>query len=73
LNEQADEGHDDAPVWRVESHRRLGGRQIVVEVARVGGKVLGKKSESIASEGLEGYWEKGSQETERQTDGGKMK
>jgi hypothetical protein len=49
----------------VESDRRLDGRQVVVEAARVDGKELGKESESIASEGLEGHWEKGSRETHR--------
>jgi hypothetical protein len=54
-NDQAEEGNDDAPVRRVESHRRFDDRQIVVKVARVDGKELGNESESIASEGLEGH------------------
>jgi hypothetical protein len=37
----------------------------VVEAARVGGKELRKESESISSEGLEGHWEKASQEMDR--------
>jgi hypothetical protein len=45
----------------------------VVEAARVGGKELGKEPESIAPEGLEGHWEKGTRETERRTEGGKEK
>jgi hypothetical protein len=56
LGDQADEGNDDAPVRRVESDRRRDDRQIVVEAARVGGKELGKESESIASEGPECHW-----------------
>jgi hypothetical protein len=47
----------------LESDRLLGGRQIVVETARVDGKELGKESESIASEGPEGHLEKGSRGT----------
>jgi hypothetical protein len=64
--DQADEGHDDASVRRAESDRILAGRQVVVEAARVDGKELGKESESIASGGLEGHWEKGSGEMERE-------
>jgi hypothetical protein len=37
----------------------------VVEVARVDGKELGKECESIALEGLEGHWGKGSPGTHR--------
>jgi hypothetical protein len=48
LNDQADEGSDDAPVRHVESDRRLDGGQIAVEAARADGKELGKESESIA-------------------------
>jgi hypothetical protein len=70
LNGLADEGNDDAPVRRVESDRRLDGQQVVVEAARVDGKELGKESESIASECLEGHWGKG---TGRRTKGGKRK
>jgi hypothetical protein len=70
LKAQADESNDDAPVRRVESYRRLDGRQLVVEAARADRKELGKESESIGSEGLEGHWQKGSRETDR---GGKMK
>jgi hypothetical protein len=73
LGDQADEGNDDAPVRRGESDRRVDDRQIVVEVARFDGKELGKESELIASECLEGHWEKGSRETERRTEGWKMK
>jgi hypothetical protein len=62
---QADKGHDDAPVRRVESDRRLAGRQVAVEAARVGSTELRKESESIASEGLEGHWEKASREVDR--------
>jgi hypothetical protein len=54
--DQGHEGHDYAPVRRVESDRRLDGRQVVVEAARVDSKKLGKESESIASEGLDGHW-----------------
>jgi hypothetical protein len=74
LGDQADEGNDDAPVRRVESDRRLDGRQVVAEAARVEGQEPGKESKSIASEGLEGSlgdWEKGSRETERRTERGK--
>jgi hypothetical protein len=56
LSDQADGGNDDAPVRRVESDQRLDGRQVVVEAVRVEGKDLGKQSESIASESLEGHW-----------------
>jgi hypothetical protein len=49
----------------VESDRLLDGRQVEVEASRVDGKELGKESVSIASEGLEGHWEKGSRETHR--------
>jgi hypothetical protein len=56
-------------VRRLASDRLLAGRQVAVEVARVDGKELGKESESIASEGLQGHCEKGSRETDR----GKMK
>jgi hypothetical protein len=42
----------------VESDRLLAGQQVVVEAVRVGRKELGTESESIASEGLEGHWEK---------------
>jgi hypothetical protein len=65
LNDQADEGNDGAPARRVESDRRLGGRQVVVEAARVDRKELQKESESTASECLEGHWEKGIRETDR--------
>jgi hypothetical protein len=54
----ADEGHNNAPVRRVESDRLLAGRQIEVEEATVDGKELGKESESIASEGVEDHCEK---------------
>jgi hypothetical protein len=53
--DQADEGHNNAPVRRVESDRLIDGRQVEVEVSRVDGKGLGKESEWIASEGLEGH------------------
>jgi hypothetical protein len=66
LGDQADEGNDDAPVRRVESDRRLDGRHILVEAARVDVKKLGKESESIASEGLDGHREKGSRGTYRE-------
>jgi hypothetical protein len=56
LGDQSDGGNDDAPVRRVESDRRLAGRQIVVEAARVEGRELEKESASIALEGLEGHW-----------------
>jgi hypothetical protein len=48
LSDQADGGNDDGPVRRVESDRCLDGRQVVVEVARVDGKEVGKESESNA-------------------------
>jgi hypothetical protein len=70
--DEADEGHDDAPLRGVESDRRLDGGQVVVKVARIDGKELGKEPEPIPSEGLEGHWEKGSRETEKRTEGGKM-
>jgi hypothetical protein len=54
LNDQADEGNNDAPVRCVESDRRLDGRQVVVEAASVEGKELEKESESIGWEGLDG-------------------
>jgi hypothetical protein len=57
LNDQADEGHDNAPVRRVESERRLDAQQIVVEAARVDCKEFGNELESIAWEGLEGHWD----------------
>jgi hypothetical protein len=56
LGDQADEGNDDAPMRRVESDRRLNGRQVVAEGARANGKEPGKESKLIASEGLEGHW-----------------
>jgi hypothetical protein len=68
LGDQADGGNDDPPVRRVESDRRLDGRQVVVEVAKVDGKDLGKESESIASEGLEGRWVIGRKAAGRQRD-----
>jgi hypothetical protein len=71
--DHANKGNDDALGRRAESDRLITGRQVVVETARVDGKELGKESESIASEGLEGLWEKGSRETQRRTEGGKMK
>jgi hypothetical protein len=71
LGDQADEGNDDAPVRRVESDRRLDGRQIVVEAVRVDGKELGKESESIASEGLESHWAIGRKAAGRRRDGQK--
>jgi hypothetical protein len=37
----------------------------MVETERVDGKELGKESESIASEGPENHWEKGTRETHR--------
>jgi uncharacterized protein (UPF0128 family) len=46
---------------------------VVAEATRVDGKELGKKSKSIASEGLEGHCEKGNREAERRREGGKMK
>jgi hypothetical protein len=52
LGDQADRGNDDAPVRRAESD----GRDVVVEAPSVEGKDLEKGFESIASEGLEGYW-----------------
>jgi hypothetical protein len=69
LNDEADEGNDDAPVRRVESDRRLDGRQVVVEVARVDGKALGNESESIASEGLDGHWDHWEKAAEKRRDG----
>jgi hypothetical protein len=69
LGNQADEGNDNAPVRRVESTRRLDGRQIVVEVARADGKELGKESESIALEGLESHWDDWEKAAERRRDG----
>jgi hypothetical protein len=72
LNDQADEGNDDAPVRRVESDRRLDGRQVVVEAARADSKELGKESESTASEGLDGHWDHWNhreKEAERRRDG----
>jgi hypothetical protein len=49
----------------VESDRLLDGRQIPGEAARIDGRELRKESESIASEGPEGHWEKSSRETHR--------
>jgi hypothetical protein len=69
LNDEADDGNDDTPVRRVESDRRLDGRQIVVEAARADNKELGKESELIASEWLEGHWDHGEKAAERPRDG----
>jgi uncharacterized protein YabE (DUF348 family) len=59
------------PVRRVESDRPLEGRQVVAEVARADHRELGKESESIASEGLEGHWVIGRKAAARQRDGQK--
>jgi hypothetical protein len=69
LGDQADGGHDDAPVRRVESYRRLDGRKVVVEAPRVEGKDLEKEFESIASEGPEGHWVIGRKAAKRRRDG----
>jgi hypothetical protein len=67
--DQGDGGNDEAPVRRVESDRHLDGRQVVVEAARAEGRDLGKESESIASEGLEGHWDHWKKAAERRRDG----
>jgi hypothetical protein len=54
----------------MENDRRLDGRQVLVEAAIADGKELGKESESIASEGFEGHWEKAA---ERRTEGWRTK
>jgi hypothetical protein len=71
LNDQADEGNYDALVRRVESDRCLDGRQILAEAARVDGKELGKESQLIASEGLEGHWVIGRKAARRRREGQK--
>jgi hypothetical protein len=56
-------------VRRVESNRRLDGRQAVIEAARVEGKDLEKEFESIASEGLVIHWVIGMKAARRRRDG----
>jgi hypothetical protein len=41
----------------------------VIEAARVEGKELGKESESIAWEGIEGHWVIGRKAARRRTEG----
>jgi hypothetical protein len=69
LGDQANGGNDDASVRRVESDRRLDGRQVVVEAPKVEGKDLEKEFELTASEGLERCWVIGRKAVRRRRDG----